>query len=336
MPPRRPIRIATGLTLVALLALLAVAGATATGPGAVDWSAWWAGRAPEAARIVVWEIRLPRVLAGLLLGAVLGVVGASYQTVLHNPLADPYLLGVSAGAALGIALAASMGFAPGGAAAAAMGFGSAGLAIASVWAVAAGGSRARSPAVVSLLLAGVAMSSLCAALIALLLFVTPDALAVRGTFFWMVGGLGGVTWSRLTVSAGLSLPVLAWFLVRARAHDVVALGDDSAAALGIQPGRLRLGALVAGTIATTAVVSLGGAVGFVGMLVPHAVRGWSGPRHATLFLGAALTGGALVVFVDVLARTAMAPRDLPLGALTGLLGCPFFLYQLARRSRGHA
>lgn len=290
------------------------------------WAALWGGE-DGTARTIVLELRGPRTLGAALVGGALAVVGAVLQAVMRNPLADPYVLGVSSGASVGAALAAVLGASslwP----AATLAFGTALLSVALVYRIARVGHTAPP---LRLLLAGIAVSSFSTALTSLLLYFVPEATAVRGVLFWLLGGLSGASWASLLPTAVLVIPPLLILVGLSRVETVLLLGDEAARSLGVDVRQARgwligLSALVAGGL-----VAFAGAIGFVGLIVPHALRPFTGPEHARLLPAALLYGAALMLWMDTAARMLLAPEELPVGILCGLLGAPFFLLLLSRR-----
>jgi iron complex transport system permease protein len=314
-----------------LVAALVVASLAAIAFGSVSLSpleVWHALRGGEdaTAEAIVRTLRAPRVALGLAVGAGLAMSGAALQSALRNPLAEPYLLGVSGGAAVGAVFAVSAGLADSGALPLAA-FAGAVLAVTLVVLIAQAAGAPGDARV--LLMAGVVIGAFANAAILVALADAP-ADRERGALWWMMGSLNGATWT----GAGW---VLAWvfaggavLLGLARELDVLALGDDPAAALGVDVERASRRAFLAASLLAAVTVSGAGLVGFVGLLVPSLVRAL-GARSARTVVGAAALGGAtLVVIADLAARTVRAPSELPLGAITALLGVPFFLARLRR------
>lgn len=274
---------------------------------------------------VVRMLRLPRVLLAALVGAGLGASGAALQGATRNKLAEPYLLGVSGGAAVGAVLATAL-HAPV-AAVPIAGFGGALVAVALTLLVArASGGRGDARVV---LMAGVIVGAFANSVIMVAL-ANADASAVRGALWWMMGSAAEATWTQvraLAVFVGIGVVAL---LTMARAIDVLALGDETAAGLGVRVARASIGVYVAGALLAAGTVSAAGLVGFVGLLVPHLVRLGGARTHRTIIGAATLAGAALVVSADLIARVALPPAELPLGAVTALIGVPFFLVLLRR------
>jgi iron complex transport system permease protein len=310
---------------LALLALLAISyGSVALPLG--DVARALAGRGDAETVSIVRGLRLPRVALALLVGAGLGMAGAALQGSLRNALAEPYLLGVSGGAAVGAVIAVAAGFSGAGALPLAA-FAGAALAIGAALLVSrAAGGRADARA---LLMAGVIIGAFAnAAIMALLADAPPNT--VRGALWWMMGSVADADWPRvvwLLVYVGIAGAALVWF---ARDIDVLALGEEPAAGLGVDVDRAGRRIYLVSSLLAAATVAAAGLIGFVGLVVPHLVRGAGVRRHRPLIIGAALAGAALVVAADLAARTVRAPAELPLGAVTALIGVPFFLVQLRR------
>jgi iron complex transport system permease protein len=317
-----------GLASLLLLATLAVGvGAVPLGAGDV-WRALL-GAGDETTVAIVRALRLPRVALAALVGAGLGMSGAALQGTLRNALAEPYLLGVSGGAAVGAVLAVAAGVASEAGVPLAA-FAGAGAAVAVVIAVArAAGGRA-DPRV--LLMSGVIVGAFAnAAIMILLADAAPNT--VRGALWWMMGSVSGADWARV---GWLALHLLlggAGLLVWAREIDVLALGEEPAASLGLDVERSARRVYFLASLLAAATVAAAGLVGFVGLVVPHLARGGGLRGHRAILLGAALAGAALVVAADLVARVARAPAELPLGAVTALVGVPFFLVLLRRGAR---
>ncbi|GAB6061694.1 FecCD family ABC transporter permease [Deferrisoma palaeochoriense] len=285
------------------------------------------GRADPIHAAIVFRVRLPRAALAALVGAGLGAAGGAFQGLLRNPLADPYILGVSGGAALGAVAALSLGLAsPLGVPAAAF-LGATG-ALGFVYVVA----RAHRGSPHTLILSGVMVGSFCSALLLFLLWTAPSD-PVRTAIFWLAGDLSGASPGWLPAAglwAGGAFLVL-W--LQAPALDLLTQGEETAADLGLDVGRARLLLLGAAGGLTAAAVALAGLVGFVGLVVPHAVRLVWGPGHRRLLPASALLGAAFLLAADAAARTVLAPAEIPVGVVTALVGAPFFLY-LLRRGEG--
>ena len=283
-----------------------------------------AGLGDALARQIVWTVRLPRALAAFAVGGLLAVAGALMQVMLRNPLADPYVLGVSGGAAVAALLGLMAGLGAGQLAGPA--FAGALGSIALVFGLARRGGG-WNPA--RLLLSGVGLAAGWGAVISFLLAVA-DPARLPGMLFWLMGDLGGVTQAPWWALAALAmLACLAWPL--GRSLNVMARGSLEAQALGVPVAQLQPVVHVLAALATALAVTVAGSVGFVGLIVPHLVRLAIGNDQRLLIPAAALAGGGLLVLADTLARTLLAPRALPVGVVTALLGVPVFLYLLNRR-----
>ncbi len=278
---------------------------------------------------ILWNIRMPRVVLGVLVGAMLAVAGAAYQGVFRNPLADPYLLGVSSGAGLGATLAIVVGGAAGFAGVPVAAFAGGLLAVGATYALGRSVGGVRSEVVI--ILAGVAVAAFANAIQTFFMQLHDDTL--RQVYSWMLGRLSTDGWSDVVVVLPYVVVAVAVIALHRRTLDVMAVGDVEAASLGIHPARVRLLLVCVATLGTAAVVSASGLIGFVGIVVPHAVRLLVGPGHRMLLPLSLMVGAAFLVLADVLARSVMSPSELPIGVVTAAIGAPFFLVVL-RRSRG--
>ncbi len=322
MSAPRALAIGAALLLVAL-GLSLMVGAVPVDPGTV-WEAMTRG-GDEPAHAIVRDLRLPRALLAALLGGALGIAGGSLQATLRNPLAEPWLLGVSGGAAVGAVIAASAG-ARGLGVISLCAFGGALAAVSVVLALARGGSTER------LLMAGVVAGAFANAAIMVLL-ADAGPTAQRSALWWMMGSVAVAQWRDVAWLAGALGVAGGVLLHEARQLDLLMLGADTAASLGVDPERAVRRTFVLASLLAAATVATAGLVGFVGLLVPHVarrvVRG--GGARGTLVV-AAVAGAVLVVLADLLARTVRPPSELPLGAVTALFGVPFLLL-LLRRTR---
>ncbi|MGH2500149.1 MAG: FecCD family ABC transporter permease [Candidatus Limnocylindria bacterium] len=283
---------------------------------------------PRDAAILL-SIRLPRVLGAALVGASLAVAGALLQGILRNPLADPYVLGTSAGASVGAVIGFTLAGAFGFLVIPSLAFVGAIVAVFIVWNLAR--TTAGTP-VVTLLLAGVVLSAIAGSIVTLFL-VLGDRLQLRlaTVIGWLMGGVSIASWAHLAIVALFIAVGLVVALTLAGRLDALALGEEVAAALGLDTERSIRAGLVASALLTAAAVSIAGLVAFVGLVAPHAVRLVLGPRHARLLPAAALAGALFVVVADLVARVALAPAELPVGVVSGLVGGPFFLALLWRQ-----
>jgi iron complex transport system permease protein len=279
--------------------------------------------------IIVWQIRLPRIVMGLLIGASLSVTGAALQALVRNPLADPYVLGVSSGAALGATLGLALGFGSfaGGVGVPLAAFLGAAVTILVVYGIAA--SQGRLP-VQTLLLAGVIVNAICSALMMFAnSILNPDSL--YRVVVWLMGSLGAPSYTALLgmgCCVGMAMVVL---LRQSRMLNLIAVGEDSALSLGVEVAHVQRTVFFVSAVLTGAVVSMSGMIGFVGMVVPHLVRMLCGADHRFLFPISALGGGMLLMIADTVARTVVAPEEVPVGVITALIGGPFFIYLLMTR-----
>jgi iron complex transport system permease protein len=315
------------VVILIVIAMVAVASGAVALPIGVVFDAL-RGTGDPVAIAIVRDLRLPRVVLGALVGAGLGVSGAVLQGALRNALAEPYLLGVSGGAAVGAVLAFSLG----GTSEPVVTLAAFGGGVAAVFvalAVSRAGGRAAKADLRTLLIAGVIVGAFAnAAIMVALASAAPNT--VRGALWWMMGSAVDATWRRviwLAVSVALAGGAL---IYRAREIDVLALGEDTAASLGVDSERAGKRAFILAALLAAATVAAAGLIGFVGLVVPHIARGMGLRAHRPLVLAAGLIGATLVVAADLAARTVAAPTELPLGAITALLGVPFFLIQLRR------
>lgn len=283
----------------------------------------------ETTPVILAEIRAPRVAMALLIGAGLGLAGATMQAVTRNPLADPAIVGVSAGAALGAALAIAAGFAF--ATLPSMAFAVV-VAIAAIAVVLTAASTDGRPEVVTLVLAGVAVTAFATAAVTVVVSTNHDA-AIRSLSFWTTGSLALSTWPAVTSAAPwIAIGAVAVGLV-ARDLDLLVLGDRAAHASGVRVRRVRATGLVGVALLVAAGVAVAGVIAFVGLVVPHAIRSLIGPHHAALLPASALAGSLLLLVADTVARTAAQPIEIPVGAITALIGAPFFFALLLRTRR---
>ncbi len=315
------------LSLLLLVAFATFALSIATGTQGIEpLRSWQAFAEGGLQREVILSLRLPRALAAFGCGALLALAGALLQALLRNPLADPFVLGISGGAGTAMLLAMFVGL--GGIALGLAGLAGAGLSLSVLLLLAwRGGLRPQ-----RLLLAGVILSSAWGAVVTLLLALAPDA-PLRGMVFWLMGDLSGVEpdMALLPLSGALLALLAAWPL--ARGFDALAQGELSARALGVPVDRLRIVALGLAAAITTLVVLVAGSIGFVGLVTPHLLRLAGLRGHRVLLPGCVLGGGILLLLADLAARTMVAPLQLPVGAVTAALGAPVFLWLLARNQR---
>ena len=280
---------------------------------------------------IIWNLRLPRVLLGAMIGASLALAGATFQGLLRNPLADPFTIGVSSGAAVGATFAMFFRqlyplnfphmiplFA----------FAGALMAMFFVYNLAKIGGQVP---VVTLLLAGVVVSSFLSAVISLLMVLSGESM--RGIFFWLSGGLIMRTWPQLWFVAPYLLLGFVMLYAHARELNILLLGEEAALHLGVRVETTKRLLLVTASLITAAAVSVSGMIGFVGLIIPHAVRMVAGPDHRVLLPASALVGAVFLIWADVVARTALAPQEIPVGIITAFVGAPFFIYLLRKKKK---
>ncbi|MEZ5684479.1 MAG: iron ABC transporter permease [Paracoccaceae bacterium] len=338
---RQPIRPGLRAVLIVLLALASILSVTTGAAGvslaqvAGDWISGQEIGLRE--RVVLLDIRLPRLAMGLMVGAALAVAGAVMQGLFRNPLADPGIVGVGAGAGLGAVTAIVLGgLVPGVIAerlsphlvpvAAFLGAWAATLTLYRV------SSRGGRTSVATLLLAGIALAAMAGALTGVLTYLADDQ-QLRDLTFWGMGSLAGASWPRLAAAALLIGPALIAAPRLAHGLNTLALGEAAAAHMGTDIERLKRLSVLAVAALAGASVALSGGIGFVGIVVPHLLRLLSGPDHGRLLVDAALLGAALLVLADLIARLVASPAELPIGIVTATLGAPVFLWILLRRNR---
>ena len=343
-PGPRPARLRAG-PLLAACAVLAGAALLAVLVGPVRLDPWavlveLAGRLPgvdtssglsdqEAA--ILWQLRLPRVVLGGLVGAMLALAGAAYQGVFRNPLADPYLLGAAAGAGLGATLAIAYGPDTSGWPVDLLPLAAFAGAVAGVVAAYALGRSGPARTTTSLILSGVAVAAF---LTAIQTYVQQrESETLREVYGWILGRLTTAGWREVVLIVPYALVSTAAILLHGRLIDVLAVGDDEASSLGVRAARVRLVVVAAATLATAAAVAVSGLIGFVGIIVPHTIRLLAGTSHRLLAPLSLVAGAAFLILADLAARTVMAPAELPIGVVTAIVGAPFFALVLrgARR-----
>ena len=279
---------------------------------------------------IIWQLRLPRILTAAIAGLVLAISGMVYQALFRNPMADPYVLGISSGAAFGVALGAFVG-AIGGATGAwqvpiAAFLGSGGTALLIL--MLSGGVR-RSPT--TLLLTGIALNFLLSALMTLFMYLNRAQL--QSIMQWTLGSFGTASWQKLGFMAGAAAVAIIPILLLSRELDILLMDEASALSLGVEVRRIRLLLLLCSTLATSVTVAFCGVIGFVGLMVPHIMRMISGPRHRALMLFTLLGGALMSVASDTVARTVIAPSELPVGVITAIAGTPLFFLLLINHRR---
>ena len=328
--------------LVAGVLVSSIIGQLAISPGEVLGSLLRAigipnGLAPTDPIIesTLWVVRFPRIVMALAVGAALAVAGSVMQAIFGNPLAEPGVVGVSSGAALGasaaIVLGANVGIfaAFGSWTTAVFAFAGGLLATLLVYFMSRANGRTE---VVTLLLTGIAINAFAGAGLAFLLFIG-DTASREQIVFWQLGSLNGSRWQEVAIVVGVSVVGLIVAVLLARRYDLLALGERNARHLGVNVEALRIGSIVLVALLTGVAVAFCGIIAFVGLVVPHIIRMAIGPSHRALILASTVGGGVLLVFADLLARTLVNGADLPIGMLTSLIGGPFFFYLLARQRK---
>ncbi|MER5490272.1 iron ABC transporter permease [Streptomyces sp. NPDC002490] len=326
----------TALLLVSMLLAIGL-GPAAVAPGDTArflWAALTGGTLPAGdltAYHIVWEIRTPRVLLAALVGAGLSAIGVAVQAMVRNALADPFVLGISSGASVGaVAVTVTGSLAVLGVHAMSVGaFAGALIASALVYLVS---TRSGSLSPLRLVLIGVTVSFGCQAVMSVIVYLAPNSEATSTILYWSMGSFGAANWESLPVVAGAVLLGTALLHRWSRTMDVMALGDETAASLGVGPDHHRRLLLVLASLVTGVMVAASGAISFVGLVMPHLVRLVVGAGHARVLAVAPLAGAVFMVWTDLVARTAVAPRELPLGAITALVGVPVFIALMQRRS----
>ena len=282
-------------------------------------------------QLVIEQIRLPRIVVGASVGMALGVAGATMQGLFRNPMADPGIVGVSAGGAVGAVVAIATGMAglfflalP------AFAFAGAMAATFLVYGVAAVGGRF---SMATLLLAGVAVNAFLGAVVSAIIIMLPDNEALREILFWLAGGLDSRSWEHVRISAPLILGSVAVIVLMSRDLNLMMLGDDEARSMGVRVGLARPALLAAAALATGAAVAVSGTIAFVGLVTPHVIRLVLGPDHRVLVPMSAAGGAVFVIVADTVARTIVQPAEFRVGILTAFVGAPFFILLLIKNKR---
>lgn len=313
------------------ISLADVWGSVAGHLGLPGWAGGHAGAAGSAGAVppltdsIVWQLRLPRVLTAAAVGAGLALAGAVMQSVTRNPLADPYLLGLSSGASLGAVAVLILGI---GFALPVAAFAGALLALIATLSIArVGGTITPSRAVLS----GLAIAQLAAAGTSFVIFWSAKGDSYREILNWLLGSVAGASWQSVAISVGALIVVGTGILLSASRLDAFAFGDTAAASLGINVNATRWVLLTAVALLTGAMVSVSGAIGFVGLILPHVVRAVTGPGHRRLLPLVVVAGAIFLVIADTLARTVFDPRELPVGIVTAFIGVPVFIVLIKRK-----
>jgi iron complex transport system permease protein len=327
--------------LVGVLAVSIVAG-VALGPVSVPfdvtldllWAALTGGTVPAdlaGQYHIVWDIRLPRVLLAAVVGAGLSTVGVAIQAMVRNALADPYVLGISSGASVGATAVATLGILPGlGVHALSTAAFITALGATALVYLTSRTSRGLTP--LRLVLTGTALAHGFSAIAMVLVFQAPHGEAARSAMFWLLGSLGGAQWTSLPVAAGVTGLGIAYLATKARRLNALAMGDETATTLGVPVQRFRTHLFIVTAAMTAVLVAVSGAVGFVGLMVPHLTRMVVGADHRRVLPLAPLAGASFLVWVDVVARMLAAPEELPLGVITAAIGVPCFVVLMRRKA----
>ncbi len=285
----------------------------------------------EVHSLIIWDVRVPRLLAAAIIGMGLSVSGATYQGMFINPLADPYVLGVSSGAALGAALAIAAGFESG-----IMGFGLSSaaafifslLTIFIVFTIAKSGARISNT---NLLLAGVAVGNFALSVISVIMVLNRDK--VEKIVFWTMGSVSTASWGQIALLLPVIILCILFIFIYARDLNIIASGEDEARSLGVEVERVKKILLFICSLIVASCVSVGGVIGFVGLIIPHTVRLVTGSDNRVVLPFSALGGAVFLVICDTLARIAVSPAEVPVGAVTSMFGAPFFVLLLLKRKK---
>lgn len=294
----------------------------------------WLDETPKNIELIIWQIRLPRVLLGLFIGASLSLAGAAFQGLLRNPLADPYTIGVSSGASLGAVCVLYFNISI-------FGLGSFTLPIVAIIGgfialfVVFGITRIsnRGMAIETIILSGIIISSFISAIISLLISLSQRE-DMGNILYWLMGSVAMRGWSYVQILAPFMLVGILILLKNYRELNALALGEASAQHLGVDVKKKKVSILVGASLLTGASVAVSGSIGFVGLVIPHLVRLAAGPNHRHVLPLSLLTGGAYLVLADLVARTIIAPKELPIGVITALIGAPVFALLLMRQRKG--
>jgi len=330
------IKVSICLVLLAVVMSLCALFPRSVGTQKISWTKVFAGPGQKPGENIDYEIligvRLPRVILAALVGAALACSGVALQAILRNPLADPYILGISSGAGLGVIIAVLSGVTWnfwGGSPMAVFAFAGS---LATVWLVWYIGCFTGKSQITNLLLAGVVVNAFFSAVIMFLTSVA-NSQQLRTTIYWLMGNITEKDWGALLISAGCILAGIIALFALCHRLNVLALGQEEAKGLGVNVARTRIVAFACAAFVTAIAVSLSGLIGFVGLIIPHGVRLVFGPDHRQLLPLSAITGSAFLVIADTLARTVFGQEQLPVGIITAIAGGPFFLILLAKYSR---
>jgi len=297
----------------------------------VIFSILWNNSQDKTNSLIIWQLRAPRIVMSILTGMALSTVGGAFQGILRNPLADPYILGVSAGAALGACIGIALQYTTGYYLASYLPIFAFTGAMFSLYLVYMSSKISYTLASTGLLLAGVAINFLFSALITILLALSKREL--HSMIFWLMGDLSTANWNKISI---IALPVLIGCLLLFFSSldlNALSLGEEEALHLGVNTVKLRIRIFLVGSIIIATVVSFTGIIGFVGLIIPHIARLLVGPDHRVMLPTSALFGAIFLILCDTLARMVIAPSEIPIGAITALVGAPLFIYLLRRRNK---
>ncbi|WP_417739024.1 FecCD family ABC transporter permease [Rosistilla oblonga] len=320
------------MVMLVVAVCVSLVGATSISPSELFAAATGGASLSESDRAILFQLRLPRIVAAAFVGGSLAAAGVGFQGLFRNPLAEPYVIGASSGAGLGVAIVVICGLRASiwsiGAIASLAMLGSVGV----VMLVLIVGSLARTTSTTSLLLAGVVISSMVNAIVSALMFLFDQKAVV--ILSWLMGSLASSHWGTAILAATLGGAGMIGIGLLSRPLDAFALGDTASQSLGLDLSRFRWLIIGAASLATAGAVAASGVIGFVGLIAPHMARLFVGPRHAVLIPMSVCIGATLMLLADAVARTVIAPAELPVGIVTALLGCPVFLWLLLSRRTG--
>ncbi len=282
------------------------------------------GTVPRSYHIILFQIRLPRIILSIIVGMGLGVSGAVFQGIFRNPMANPYILGVSSGAAFGVAVGMTLGFE-----ASFLGLGAISIAAFAGGILTALGVyfiSGNGRSIFSLLLSGIAMGFFLSALMSLIMYLNRNQ--IENIVYWSMGSFNTASWNKIAVAGPVIIAGSLFLMLFSRDLNILVLGDDTARSLGVSVRSKRLLFLIISTLITAGSVSVSGVIGFVGLIIPHVLRLVTGPDHKTLLPLSMLSGGLFLLLADTLSRTILSPTELPVGIVTSLVGAPFFIHLL--------
>ena len=314
---------------LSILLLLTIILATKIGTTDINWAKFWQLNFTAVEKTIIFQLRLPRIILAVLVGSALATSGVTFQGLFKNSMADPYVIGISSGASLGATIAINYGFNNyyfGISLVSLFAFMGALLTVLVVYKLAEVGGQIP---VGTLLLAGIALSFFLSALVSLLMILNQQGL--EKVVYWLMGSLAASNWQEVKMVGVIA--IIAWWIIYYFATDlnIMMLGDEAAHYLGVTVTKVKIILLVTVSLLTGIVVSVSGIIGFVGLIVPHIVRLLVGPNHRVLLPTSALVGGIFLVIADTLARTLLAPTEIPVGIITALCGSPFFIYLLQQK-----